>query len=241
MKELIKKDDFIILDEDYMEAYIPKFYFEGKLAADQGSSILIFGLFNIRFFKKDKPGELKTFNYPSMIVTFPSDIESKQLQLVSGENGIMEEYYVLKYYRGDRVLESSIPSNSSNVELFIDILTRGKIPVTVPYSEVLNIWRKNLEINNVHLGVSSTVLEVIVSEIYRNKKKPEEAFRKVVGTGKVSEYEYSTATIREICSRNSTFSAITFEDFDSMLTSSINISKFNKEETESPIEKIIKM
>ena len=49
------------------------------------------------------------------------------------------------------------------------------------------------------------------------------------------------ASIRQICQYTSTFTAVTFEDLDSMVTTSLNRERENIPETESPIEKIIKM
>jgi hypothetical protein len=186
--------------------------------------------------------KLETFNAPTMIYIYPTDIESKQLQLIEGADGQLETYQVCKFYKGGKIMPNKIPQDSANIELFIGLLFSGNVPPTIPYGQVVQIWHKNLQLNGQKLGVTSTILEIIISEIYRNKKKPEETFAKTIGKDpSVSEYAYSTANIREICARNSTFAALTFEDLDSMITSSLNINKYNKQETQSPIEKIIKM
>lgn len=244
LKAALKNDgENMVFTGNYMEMYIPSFYFEGKLAEDSGSAIRVFGLFIVRVFDiKGKPLALETFNVPTMIHIYPSSIEVKELQLVSGPDGELEKYHVAKFNKGNIVMKNSIPQDATNVELFLDVLTRGKLPKTIPYSQVLQVWQKNLSLNGVKLGVTSTVLEIIISEIYRNKKRPEETFAKLIGKDpSISEYAYRPANIREICARNSTFAAITFEDMDSMITSGLNINKYNKQETESPIEKIIKM
>lgn len=245
MLSQMTKDDGenIVFNGTYMEAYIPDFYFEGKLAEDYGSSIRVFGLFNIRTFDaKNKPLKLETFNVPTMIYMHPSELEKKVMQLIPGDDSEPEKYRVAKFYKGNIIMPNSLPQDASNVELFLDVLTRGKVPKTIPYSQVLQVWQKNLALNGVKLGVTSTVLEIIISEIYRNKKKPEETFAKLIGKDpRTSEFAYRTANIREICARNSTFAALTFEDMDQMITSSLNINNLNKQETTSPIEKIIKM
>lgn len=228
---------------NYMEAYIPEFYFEGSLAENYGSSIKVFGLFTIRTFDKNgKPLALETFNVPTMIHMYPSEVETSDLQLDTDEDYEVERYRVAKFFEGDVITHVNIPQDSSNVELFLKVLTGGKVPKTIPYGKILEVWQKNLEINGVRLGVTSTVLEVIISEIYRDKKKPEQTFAKVIGKNpKMSQLAYRTANIREICARNSTFAALTFEDIDQMITSSLNINKYGKKESQSPIEKIIKM
>lgn len=244
LSQMVRDDgENIIFTGKYMEMYIPDFYFEGKLAEDFGSSLRVFGLFNIRVFDdKGKPMKLETFNIPTMIYTHPSEIEKRDIQLVEGGENEVETYRVAKFYKDSIIMPNSIPQDASNVELFLSILTRGRVPKTIPYSQVLQVWQRNLDLNGVKLGVTSTILEIIISEIYRNKKKPEETFAKLIGKNPTtSEYAYRTANIREICARNSTFAALTFEDMDQMFTSSLNINRYNKQESDSPIEKIIKM
>jgi len=240
---LVDDGENIVFNGHYLEMYIPAFYFESQLAENYGSSLRVFGLFNTRVYTdKGAPMKLETFNLPTLVYIYPSEIEKKELQLVEGDNGEVESYYIAKFYKGAKIMKNIIPQDASNVELFLDILCRGKIPKTIPYGQVLQIWQKNLSLNGVKLGVTATVLEVVISEIYRDKKKPEQTFAKVIGKDpSTSEYAYKTANIREICARNSTFAALTFEDMDSMITSALNINKYNKQETESPIEKIIKM
>lgn len=242
--EYLKDDgEFIFFNGDYMEMYIPSSYFENSLAENYGSAINVFGVFNVRTFNaKNTPGKLETLNVPTFITIYPSDNETKELQLVDGENGDLISYNVAKFYKGNKIMSNSVPQDSNNVEVFLNLLCRGKLPNTIPYSQVLSIWQKNLMLNNVKLGVTSTVLEIVITEVYRNKKNPQETFAKYIGKNPdASEFSYKTANMREICSRNSTFAGLTFEDMDSMLTTSLNINKYKKSETESPIEKIIKM
>jgi len=232
----------IIFNGEQLEAYIPEFYFKNnKLGEQLGSSLKVFGLFNIRMINKGKPSKLETFILPSMIMVFPSTIEYKKLKLID-EQEEEECYMVLNFFKGGKITPNSVSQDATNVELFLDLICGGKLPETIPYNQIIQIWQKNLNLNNINLNVTSTVLEVIVSEIYRNKKKPEETFAKLWGRNpNISQYEYKRANIREICARNSTFAALTYEDMDAMITSSLNIRNYNREETESPIEKIIKM
>ena len=243
LKELLKDDgDYIIFNGFYMECYVPAFYFDSKLGEEYGSDLRVFGIFNARTFnEKMVPMKLETINFPSMITLFPFEIENRTVTLIQGDEE-PTEYVVAKFNRGSRLMKSSIVQDSTNVELFINLITKGKIPKTVPYGQILNIWLRNLSANGVKLGVVSSVLEAIIAQFYRDAKKPTNRFSERIGRDpSTSEYAYSPANIRELCARNSTFAALTFEDMDAMLTSSININKLNKEEVESPLEKILKM
>ena len=243
LKDLLIDDgEYIVFNGFYMECYIPAFYFDTKLGEQYGSDLRVFGIFNARpFTEKMIPMKLETLNFPSIISIFPSAIEEKVLTLLEGDEE-PEPYLVAKFNKGSRLMRNGIPQDSTNVELFINLITKGKLPRTIPYGQILQVWLKNLTVNQVKLGVVSSVLEAIIAQFYRDKDKPENKFAVRIGKDPTtSEYAYKPANIRELCARNSTFAALTFEDMDAMLTSSINISKFNKEEVDSPLEKILKM
>lgn len=52
--------------------------------------------------------------------------------------------------------------------------------------------------------------------------------------------DYLIANFRDICKYNSIFSSITFEDFDTMVGAALNVSRTNRKQIESPVEKIMK-
>jgi hypothetical protein len=244
LKDYLKSEgEYIVFNGPYMECYIPAFYFETNLGEVYGSSLRVFGIFNVRAFTEgNKPGKLETFNFPSILTIYPTETETTTLTLVQDGESEPEKYIVAKFYKGNRLMRNAIPKDSSNVELFINLMTKGKIPRTIPYNQILDVWLKNLIVNDVKLQVVSSILESIITQFYRDAKKPELRFSQTYGKNpSIGEYAYKPANIRELCARNSTFAALTFEDMDSMITSSINISKYNKKEIESPLEKILKM
>ena len=235
------KDGYIIFTGTMIEMYIPESYKESNLMEEMGDRTKVFGLFNCRMFdKNDKGGKIETFNIPSMISLEAPVSEKKSLSLAKGSEE--ESYNIIRFYNGDPITRAEFQQDSSNVELFIKILTGGKIPKTIPYNQIIQIWQENLRMNHVHLNVASIILELIIAEVYRDKSNPQNKFAKKIG--KVTdgdEYDYKTANIREITSLNSVFAALTFEDMDQMITSSLNMTKYNKKQTTSPVEKIIKM
>lgn len=235
------KDDGenIIFTGYYMEIYIPESYFP-KLAQIEGSLVKTFGLLPcIIKDKNDKVIMQKTLNLPTTIILHFSDIYKTKVNLY--ENDEPTSYRVLKYYNNDVVMSNVVQKDSTNAELFFGLMSDGKIK-NIPYDKLLVIWQKNLDLNGVNLGVPSSILELIMAEIYRNPKNPNEKFSKFINSDtSVSKTHYRASNIREICSRNSTFTALTFEDFDTMMTASLNMNKYNKKQVESPIEKVIKM
>ena len=138
-------------------------------------------------------------------------------------------------------MESSTIEDSSSSEMYLDIILKGKVPQSIPYTKVLNVWIKNQTLNKVSFGVPSAVLEMILAVCYRDKNNMEQKFSTVIGKDlNVSEWDYKMAKIREICQYASTFSAMTFEDINAMITTSVNRTREKRYEMESPVEKIIK-
>lgn len=237
------KDDGenIIFTGYYMEIYIPESYFP-KMAQVEGSLVKTFGLLPcIIKDKNDKVVTKNTMNLPTTIILHFSDIYKTKVNLYDIKDSEPVSYRVLKYYNNDIVMSNVTQKDSSNAELFFGLMSGGKVE-NIPYDKLLSIWQKNLDLNGVNLGVPSSILELIMAEIYRNPKNPNEKFSKYINSNpNVPKDYYRASNIREICSRNSTFTALTFEDFDTMMTASLNMNKYNKKQVESPIEKVIKM
>lgn len=240
------KDDGtnIIFIGNCMEIYIPEFYFDRQIAAIEGTVLKSFGVLPCAVFDS-KMKELNSYmlNLPTTIMFYFNDISDDKKVLRKGlKSAEPEPCKVLRYYKNEPIMPNTFQKNSSNVQMFfIDLLCAGKFNL-VPYDKLLDVWNKNLELNDSRLGLTSTAMEVILSEIYRNNENPNEKFSQAIAKNpKISMYDYRSSNIREICSRTSTFAALTFEDMDSMITSSLNMKNYNKKQVESPLEKILKM
>jgi hypothetical protein len=234
--------NFIYLTAPYCEFYIPQSFFKssGNFAEDRGEIIRGIGLFNVGIFSDGKLVEMKTLNIPTWIEMYVHESENRDVQLPGSNEP--EPCRVLIYYQGSKVMNSKIIEDSSNAESYLSLICGGKVPTSVPYSKSAQVWRKNQQMNGVNLGVPAVIEEMILSVSYRNKDNLGQKFCKVVGQNKeVSDYGYEMASIRQICQYASTFTALWFEDFDSMVTTSLNRTRENKPEANSPLEKIIKM
>ncbi len=235
------KDGKMLVNVARIEAYIPSSYFDGKYAAQDGEFIEMLGIFNFKTFTSDtdtKGSPLQTFAIPALIRTKPSSVHKKELSV----DGEIEEYNILEYYRDDIMLNSTaIIKSIDNVELFFDMLISGKIPKTIPYSDLSKIILKAVDINGTNLGVPAKIFELMISEICRDSADTSKSFRYTAGSGSFNERGYTPVNLRSVARLSSTFSAITFEDFDAMSISSIKRSRTpNQHETVSPIEAIIK-
>lgn len=239
LTKVFRSDDRdIYLNISYCEFYIPMYYFDSKWAIRGTDTIKVLGLFNVGLFENGNFKEMKFLNLPTTIELHNYDEEERT---VSFEGSPDTKCLVLKYLNGQKIMEATTIEDSENAQTFLDIIVKGKIPPTVPYNKVLTIWMKNQELNKVNFGVPSSTLEMILAVAFRDKNNMEKKFSTVIGAHpETSEYDYKMAKIREICQYASTFTAMTFEDINSMITTSVNRTRENKYEMESPVEKIIK-
>nr|DAF63257.1 MAG TPA: hypothetical protein [Myoviridae sp. ctXXl13] len=238
MAIFIEKDNFIFLDTNYCEFYIPEYYFDNKWATYQKDSINCLGVFEVGI--GDSNGnikERKTLNVPVITDFYYNDMDETD---ITGSDGTVEKCIVLKYTKGDKVMNSFVVKDSVNAALFLSMITKGKLPKTIKYTDLITVFNKNKALSGVNFGVPSSIEELVLAVSYRDKNDITRKFATVIGAGKAGEYDYTTTSIRKICQYASTFSAMTFEDVNSMIITSVNRTRHKKNEMDSPVEKILK-
>ena len=245
-----KKDGNIIVNVDRLEIYIPKELFDAEridkdiehaaVATSIGDGFKIIALMNAR--AAIKPGDkiedspLYTFNYPQVILTYPSSSSDEKLALRRGDEP--SDYKVLRYEQGDILMSAQIQKNGDNCTKFLNLLIRGKIPDTIRYEDIFLLWKKNLLINDVNPGVPDVYLQFIISEIYRDKSDPRKRFRFIYGKD-MKRNDYTASNIRGVVSASSVFASQIFEHISRMMTTSINMSRRGLKQDRSPIEKVL--
>jgi len=246
MNEFAKNGDYVVLNAPYAEAYIPQSIVgdpqKGKpVAYNYGDGFHTTGLFNIKFFKSDDDprdsAKLRVFNYPNALTMYPTSKELVTLKL--SEDMDEDKYVVLKFYKGDIIMNKKIQKGSRNCEDFMDLLIKGKLPKGLDYESLYYAWVKNLEINAVDPGVPLVTLQLVISENCRSIDDPMKQFRKVINDDGVASTDYKVHNMVDICSNNSVMNALTFERFGEMLTSSLNMSKSGVKQSTSPLEVVL--
>ena len=232
----------VVLKDSYCEFYIPMSYFDKKysFAEELGDMINVLGLFNVGIFKNGKLEYIDTFNIPSWVKIHQYEYEIRNVDLPSEGS---TPCHVMKFYKDSIICDDSIVEDSVNAQVMLKCINYGKLPKTIPYSKSIHIWRKNQKMNGVNFGVPAIILEIVLSVAYRDKNNLGYKFAKIYGPkdSKVSEYDYEMASIRKICQYASTFSGITFEDIDSMITTSVNRARDKKPEADTPVEMLFKL
>lgn len=230
---LKKVDKGIICDVFEMGIIIPKDYFELGIAEMIGEKLQTLGIFYF-YVKKTNSSPPKKYllNIPSPIkIQFTKVIDSKTEDKDS-KIFIMTE--------GDTFMESeTIVKNPNNVYKFATLFHSGNFPKTT-YEAIYTQYMQVQFDNKTLLGVPSSTIEGIISEICRWNKDTSKPFR--LGLAKNAKpNDFKMIGIRNLPRQLSTFSGITFEDINQSIASGIARTRTGKEEKITSIEKIVKM
>ena len=163
--------------------------------------------------------------------------KSEKTSITIHDNSL--DVIVLKYPKDSHVMHQSVTKNVSNATSFLDKMLSGRLPHTLNYLNLINIWWKNLEYSGVSYNVPSKIYELIISAIYRSPIDIKQRYGQYFGTGKGNGYDYKAQNVRNAVKNLSTFSGMTFEAISEMISSGVDNTLNNIEEPVSPLEKII--
>jgi hypothetical protein len=221
-----------------MKIYLPSYFLtDGSMGAIIGRKVETIGLY--WFSVDDKFYELQI---PVKVSFEFSNREKKKMRVQPKMPDV--EYEIFTLNNGDAfTYDVNYKESIDDIIFFIQKLIEGaKLPPTLSYEEILNIYLKALEVTKINskLGVGVVTLEFILSELYRDRKNTSNPFRLKYDGKTVSPYDYRMLRIVKIPEMNSTFTGITGEDVNQQLISAILRNREGKKERVSPIEKIIK-
>ena len=227
-----EKDSILFNIDGEFVFYVPEVYFESKYAVIEGEYVSILGILRYEVF--DGKGKsitgIKNFMLPSVFLTKPSDI-SKVKDAKIGDETL--DARILKYGKGDQIIVSTkIPKQVENIELFFKLFISGKQPKNIPYNEVQNYFLECAKLNGLNYGVSTQVIGVAISELYRDPKDLSVPYRL---SKNFDNENYTPINILEVPKYTSPYTAFMSQNFDDALVSSI----INKKDTYSPLEKLI--
>lgn len=239
--------DTLFLDVPYAEVYILNDYFESKtemkIASIEGNSVFTLGLFSFGTFPNDSAKESEMVLHQLLL---PTTIQIFFTKMYKAEKKLKKEldsemYVVLCLEKGDIFIKNlNSINNTDNAMNFINLLHGGKLPKDIPYDKILALYKNALAMNGADIKTHSITLEFIICELFRSQKALDKPFRIDAGKGKVSMFDYKATSIKTLPSLNSTFTALSFEDINQSIISSVDRTKNDTEENTSPIEKTIK-
>lgn len=221
---------------DYIEIYVPKAYFEDGMAENNGDSIETFGVVYLRAYPNGSEGKLNVMKIP---VTINLMVYEYRDDCINAK-GRSIDVITLKYPKDSYVMRQSVTKGREVAENFMNMVLNGKLPHTLNYVDLIELWWKNLEMSGVNFKVPSKMYEMILSVIYRNPDNKKKRFGQLYGSQtNPSGYGYATSNVRSVVRDQSTFGGMVFEDMGTMISNGINNAESNFEEPTSPLEKII--
>lgn len=220
--------------------YVPENYFKNtskvSIAEIYGQYVSMIGLCNWAILDEHgKRSEIKPFNFPTMMLCKPSEIEKvKNLQL---DNTEPSDYRLLKFKKGDEVVSQiEVPQLIDNVEMVFKMaVMTGKIPTTIPYDKLWEVFDEAARLNGFSFNVSVQLFGVLLSGICRDTKDLSKMFRE---TDMKNMSNYRPINITMVPKYISPYTAITSENWDEALRAAV-LMKDKEDLPYSPLEKIV--
>ena len=221
---------------DYTEIYVPKEYFESGFAQNVGASIETFGICYIRSYPNGKEGPIQMYKVPTVINLMIYDFSNITISIHSREIDVL----ALKYPKDSFIMNQAVVRGREVAEAFLTTVLNGKLPPTLCYDDLMDLWWRNLEISGVSFKVPSKIYEMVLAAIYRDPSNLKKRYGQKYGKqSNPNGYDYATGNVRSVVRNLSTYSGMVFEDISGMITNGIDNSLNNIDEPESPLEKII--
>ena len=213
--------------------YVPEKYFNMKAAEIIGERVNVMGIFTYALF--DKSGKCvltKPFNAPTMIECIPNSISKESNYHLKGTKE-PTAYRLLHFKKDDELICSTkVPVSFDVLEKFIKIFNGGNLPDNIPYDKIQDYILKNADLCKFDYKVSSQVIGMVISEIYRSEKDLSKPFRL---SGSNDMLAYKAIHISKVPRYTSPFTAVTADNADEAIASAISTPGTGS----SPLEKIV--
>lgn len=230
----------LVFSGNRLEIFLPAYFLDEseKIATVVGRKIETLGLFWFRVDEKS----MYEMQVPIKLEFEFSERYKKSFKLSPEIPEFDYEVFVLR--NGDAfVYDTNHKQSVDDMNWFMSKLIEGaKLPPTVSYDEVFQLFTRALQITKIDagLGVPSLILEFLASELLRNRRNMSEPFRMVYDGKKNSPYDYRMVRITKLPEQNSTFTSLMGEDIKQQLVSSVLRTREGKKDRITPIEKVIK-
>lgn len=145
----------------------------------------------------------------------------------------------LRFEKGDVIIESATYFKRADaVNKFLNYLVGNKLDVESP-EDLVKLFRQNASMNDTKLSSQPVVVEAIISELVRWSRDETVPLRIALRDKKVKKTDFKMVSIKEIPRVTSVFNAVSFEDINKSLQSAVVMSRTDKDQLISPVERIL--
>lgn len=225
-------DDVVYFNGDgELIYYVPEQYFSSKNAVIVGEYVDLMGVISYDVFSSTgKSSGIKLINHPSSFRCKPHEITKEQNYLLKGTTE-PTAYRLLHFKKDDELICSTrTVKGIENVERFVSLLIHAHLPDNIPYKEIHEYIIKNAEMNKFNYKVSSQILGIVISKLYRDSKNLNTPYRLTD-----MKSPYKAIGIKKIPKYDSPYISITSENADDAIANAM----LNKTSKESPLEKVM--
>src|SRR5699024_924709 len=124
------------------------------------------------------PGPIQLFNLPVIVKFMVYETKQETIRIRNKSIEVMTLQYMPKAY----VLHQSVTKGREVAGAFLNMILAGKVPPTVNYNQVIDLWWRNLEIAGVSYKVPSKIFEMIIASTYRNPHDPKKRYGQYYGS-----------------------------------------------------------
>jgi hypothetical protein len=238
----------VYVDAYAMELYLPYDYAEKSYRGYDyyqvvGTTVKFFCVGNMRFFENEKqldtPDRLPsyTIGVPMVVTSIPSEIDTRDVVLTPGSYS--RKMIVLRYFKDDIFIENmKCLQTPNNAMILLNRLESGKLDHITP-DEAAQILQDVQSMNKANLKIPSEEEEMMIAERYRDRANPSKKAR--MREGEItSPDELVSLNMRQEAQAATTYQAITHEDINTSLITSIN--RYDKGIVDEPtiMEKVVR-
>ena len=229
-------------DDSTFVFYVPENYFKNtskiSVAEINGQYVSMIGLCNWSIIDKNgKRGKLMPFNFPTMFLCKPREIEKvKNLQL---DNTEASDYRLLKFkYEDEIVSQCRVPQLIDNVEiLFKMAIMTAKLPTTIPANKLHEIFLDSATYNGFSYKINIQLFGLLLRYLIRD---PDDITRTFAETDMKDMNKYKPINIKMVPKYISPYTAITSENWDDSVRAAV-LMKDKEDAPVSPLEKVVTM
>lgn len=257
------ENNSVIFKGTVCRAYIPEVNFKRNVATIIDTDIQTMGIFKLYIFNdlevprdidRDKADHILLFKLPMTITMCPvkfwtqNVIEESDSGNIDNEDGETRntsecvKYYVLEFHNESTLIKTlTLVKDIYNVKSMLNIIFNNQLPREIGYVDGVKMWMECSEINGYGaLKSNSSLLEMIISTLYRNPTNLAEPFRVYINKNPNAINDFKSIRLVDIPKYVSAFGSISSGDPVRGITSSIVRQEKGQKDDHTPIEEHIK-